>query len=294
MPRKPEQSDPEIEIMVEELSCSMETSGMHKLCDISGHSHSEFSKDARFTAPPPTSHIAKRSIPFSEQLDPVDDDNDNVFELPFPITHDDPEVDYSDNSLRPTVPPGKEYIELIQSETRVRGVNDLSTPPVQALSNSYTLPELPFDEWECSCEKVFELFTRLGVDLQPLVNQLHETMSRSNELYYAHKLIVTVFVLREAICTMNAYLVEGKGPNPTDQFCDFFAAQLNKTLLRESLYPSETSSDSFVKDGSYDTFQQIHTLMKPVLDRLELILADYPLLETMYRITVFNWQLRKL
>lgn len=291
MARSPEKSDPEIhfeEISLEELPHSLTNSGVRKVQEIPGYVDSESSPPQRFTIPPPASQVVQKDAALLE-LDAVDVESDE-FDLPL-STDDDFEIYSANESMPPTViPPASDnYDGLIESETRLRTAVALSTPPVQACPEMYTVPEFPLDVWESINDTALQLFSQLGIDLVPITESFRQNIQASNVFHYQHEIVLTMMLLRDATAMMQAYLMEGTRPSNQEPLGSFLLEKLKHAKLRESIYPGDGSVDAFIEDKSYDTFQQIRTIMIPPLESLKDVLKERPSLNSMYELIIFNW-----
>lgn len=275
MARNPEKSDPEIEITVEELDTSMpDISGMRMVGSFFDQPSS------RFTDPPPSSPDAQNFSLFSCDSALVDDD------IAFPC---EGIIDGEDPTM-PTLPPSDEYMKLIESETRFRVLEAVSTPPVEMPLEHTVIDEFPADAWERACDNSVRLFRQMNIDLQPLIEHFQQCIGDSKELDYRHELVLTMIALRDVTNMMQAYLVDGIRPDIGSALGEFIREELKNAGLRDSIYPDEESFDAFIQDHQYDTFQQIRTIMKSRLEELDTLLQKNDALTVMYNVLVFGWQ----
>lgn len=291
MARSPEKSDPDIEIHLEEvfledLPHSLMNSGVRK---VQGYVDSDNPSTQRFTLPPPASHTSQGYTPLLE-LDAVDAFRDDEFDPP--LSSEDNFETYSQDSMPPTlVPaPSENYGQLIESETRMRTAVVLSTPPIQACPDMYTIPDFPLEMWESVSETALQLFHDLGIDLHPLIQSFRHNIQISKAFHYQHEVVLTIMLLRDATTMTQAYLMEGARPSNQEAVGAFLLEKLKCAKLRESIYPGDGSVDAIIQDKPFDTFQQIRTIMNAPLESLKDVLKERPSLNSMYELIVFNWE----
>lgn len=270
----------------------MESSGMRRLRSVDDTEVQELPLNkGRFTVPPPTSYIArKRSNPFMSELEAVDGD----LALPPPALPEELLGNTDESAARPTTPPTRQSVEMLESETRLRVADVVSTPPVRSTPKRYDIPEIPVGPWEKAIDDCLKLFGDLRIDLRPLAEYYEDQIQAHEDLYYDHSVLLNMMMLRDATKMMQEYFMEGVRPNPHEPLGDFFGEQLNNAKLRESIRPSEDSIDAIIKDSSYDTFQQIRMVMRQPMEELEEIVGDHYHLNMLFRMVVLSWQLEKL